>query len=162
MGVFAKTAVAVVVVAVGIQLIPYGRNHTNPAVTREPNWNSPETKATFDRACGNCHSHETVWPWYSNIAPVSWLVQHDVDEARSNFNVSTVLSKDEGDEAAEEVLKGAMPPKVYVLGHPEARLSAEERKAFAIGLDATFGHGNRGGEEKEGEVGEKSGYLDEE
>jgi hypothetical protein len=143
-----------------IQLVPYGRNHSNPPVTREPAWNSPETRATFDRACGNCHSHQTTWPWYSHVAPVSWLVQRDVDEARANFNTSTAVAHDEGRESAEEVLKGKMPPKIYLVAHPEARLSDAERKAFAIGLDATFGTGSGRDEHEEGELGEKSGYMD--
>ena len=64
----------IVVVVVGIQLIPYGRNHTNPPVVTEPQWDSPRTRELFTRACADCHSNETVWPWYSNLAPMSWLV----------------------------------------------------------------------------------------
>jgi hypothetical protein len=143
-----------------IQLVPYGRDHTNPPVTLEPAWNSTETRATFDRACADCHSHQTEWPWYSHVAPVSWLVQHDVDEARANFNVSAVISHDEGHEAAEEVLEGEMPPKVFLLAHPEARLTEDEKKAFAVGLDATFGRRHQRGGPEAGEVGEKSGYMD--
>ncbi|MDH4037690.1 MAG: heme-binding domain-containing protein [Candidatus Krumholzibacteria bacterium] len=155
-----KIVLGLVAVFVLIQLVPYGRNHANPPVTREPQWNSVETRATFERACGDCHSHATTWPWYSHVAPVSWLVQHDVDEARANFNVSTVVSHDEGHESAEEVLEGKMPPRIYLVAHPEARLSDAEKKAFAIGLDATFGRDRARGEESEGELGEKSGYLD--
>jgi mono/diheme cytochrome c family protein len=155
-----KIVVGVLAAFVLIQVVPYGRNHSNPPATREPKWNNAATKATFDRACGDCHSHATTWPWYSFVAPVSWLVQHDVDEARANFNVSAVLAKDEGHESAEEVLEGAMPPKVYLIGHPEARLSDAERKAFAMGLDATFGRGRGGAKGEKGEIGEKSGYLD--
>jgi hypothetical protein len=154
-----RIALIVLGLAVVIQLIPYGRDHSNPPVTAEPKWNSPDTRATFQRACGNCHSHETVWPWYSHVAPVSWLVQRDVDHARSEFNVSLPNGTREGDEAAEMVLEHKMPPSIYLPTHPEARLSDEERKVFAIGLDATFGPGrNREGEEAG--VGEKSGYLD--
>lgn len=152
-----RVLLALVSLLIVVQVIPYGRDHSNPPVTREPKWNSAETKATFERACADCHSHQTTWPWYSRVAPVSWLVQHDVDEGRSNFNASAVLAKDEGHEAAEEVTKKNMPPKIYLLGHPQARLTDGERKAFAVGLDATFGRG-RGVEE--GVLGEKSGYLD--
>jgi len=159
MGVLRKSLLSLGILLVAVQFVPYGRDHSNPPVTREPQWNSAETKATFDRACANCHSHQTTWPWYSRVAPVSWLVQHDVDEGRSNFNVSAVLAKDEGHEAAEEVIEKQMPPKIYLVSHAEARLSDEERKAFAIGLDATFGRGRARGVER-GELGEKSGYLD--
>jgi hypothetical protein len=51
-----------------IQLIPYGHNHTNPPVNAEPNWDSPETRTLAQRACFDCHSNETRWPWHSNIA----------------------------------------------------------------------------------------------
>ena len=73
---------------VAIQLVPYGRDHDNPAVIAEPNWDSPQTRDLFMTACGDCHSYETEWPWYSNIAPVSWLVQHDVEEGREKLNFS--------------------------------------------------------------------------
>ena len=81
-----------VLVALGlfllIQLLPMGKNHTNPPVVSEPSWDSPETVALLRRACFDCHSNETVWPWYSNVAPMSWQLQKDVDEARSNLNFS--------------------------------------------------------------------------
>jgi hypothetical protein len=153
-----KLLIAVIALFVLIQFVPYGRDHSNPPVTAEPRWNSAETKATFVRACGDCHSHRTTWPWYSHVAPASWLVQRDVKEGRGEFNVSQAGGGKEAHEAAEMVTKGKMPLRQYLLAHPEARLSDDERRAFAIGLDATFGRGS--GEEVEGELGEKSGYLD--
>ena len=132
-----------------IQLIPYGRAHTNPPVTAEPQWDSPQTRTLFMRACGDCHSNETTWPWYSNIAPASWLVQYDVDEGRAAFNVSEWgRGENEADEAAEKVQKGEMPPWQYLILHPEARLSAAEKQALIQGLIATFG-GQGGGEASE-------------
>lgn len=77
-----------------------------------------------------------MWPWYSNIAPVSWLVQHDVDEGRQKFNVS-VLSRG-SDEAAEKVADGKMPLAIYTLLHPEANLSVSEKQELIQGLRATF------------------------
>ena len=71
-----------------IQLIPYGHQHTNPAVQQEPNWQDTQTRDLVSRACFDCHSNETKWPWYSNIAPVSWLVQRDVQEGRQHLNFS--------------------------------------------------------------------------
>lgn len=71
-----------------IQLVPYGRAHTNPPVVMEPQWDSAVTRETFYRACGDCHSNQTVWPWYSNIAPISWMIQNHVDEGRTKFNAS--------------------------------------------------------------------------
>ena len=63
-----------------IQLVPYGRDHTNPPVTSEAHVGQSADAELAKRACFDCHSNETVWPWYSNVAPVSWLVQRDVDE----------------------------------------------------------------------------------
>ena len=123
-----------------IQFFPYGRNHENPPVIAEPTWDSPETRATFFETCGDCHSNETVWPWYSHIAPVSWLVAHDVEDARSEFNVSEFgREHDHSDEAAEELEEGKMPLWFYLPLHPEARLTDEEKEAFIKGLVATFG-----------------------
>jgi mono/diheme cytochrome c family protein len=127
----------VVAVAVGAQLMPYGRNHTNPPVVTEPQWDSPRTRELFTRACADCHSNETVWPWYSNLAPVSWLVQRDVDEGREKFNIST--GRGEADEAAEKVSGGEMPLGPYMLLHPEANLTASEKQELIQGLLATFG-----------------------
>jgi hypothetical protein len=77
-----KIFIALVVLFVLIQLIPYGKDHTNPKIISEVKWDSPQTKETFMRACGDCHSHETKWPWYSNIAPLSWSIYHHVEEGR--------------------------------------------------------------------------------
>jgi hypothetical protein len=52
-----------------IQVVPYGRSHTNPPVQSEPKWDSPQTRALAVRACYDCHSNETTWPWYTNVAP---------------------------------------------------------------------------------------------
>ena len=142
---------ALAIALVLIQLAPYGRDHANPPATGEPPWDSAGTKALFARACADCHSNATAWPWYSHVAPVSWLVQSDVDEGRSTFNVSEWgrPGKNEGNEAAKELLKGEMPLTSYVLVHPSARLSESERAALVAGLRATFGEGK--GEDGGGE-----------
>lgn len=77
-----------VLTAVAIQFVPYGKEHSNPTVIAEPDWDSPMTRELFFTSCFNCHSNETFWPWYSKIAPVSWLMQSDVDEGREHFNIS--------------------------------------------------------------------------
>src|SRR5690242_7574225 len=69
-----------------MQLVPYGRTHANPAIIQEPRWDSPRTRELAVRACFNCHSNETRWPWYANFAPASWMVQFDVEAARSIIN----------------------------------------------------------------------------
>lgn len=136
-----KTLIAAILILILIQLIPYGRSHTNPPVTGEPKWDLPETRSLFMKACGDCHSNETKWPWYSSIAPASWLVQSDVDEARENLNVSEWGRKDKnrGVNAADEVKEGAMPPFFYLPAHPEARLTDAEKEKLIKGLIATFG-----------------------
>jgi mono/diheme cytochrome c family protein len=120
-----------------IQLVPYGRDHTNAAVVREPAWDSPATRATAVIACFDCHSNETVWPWYSNIAPISWLLQHDVDEGRKKLNFSN-WTEGQGLAAPLLVESDKMPPLRYVLAHPEARLSDADKAALIEGLTATL------------------------
>lgn len=139
-----RIAIAALALGVAIQLVPYGRAHDNPPVTAEPPWDSPQTRETFMRVCRDCHSNETRWPWYSHVAPESWLVQRDVDEGRSHFNVSEWgRAKQHGDEAAEEVSEDEMPPWFYRPLHPEARLASAERERFIAGLTATFGEPDR-------------------
>ena len=124
---------------VAVQFVPYGRAHDNPPVTAEPSWDSPVTRDLAVRACFDCHSNQTRWPWYSNIAPMSWLIQRDIDEGREELNWSEWGPGSEGDESAETVLEGSMPPGPYVLLHPEARLTDQEMDALVAGLVATFG-----------------------
>lgn len=123
-----------------IQLVPYGRNHNNPPIKTEVVWDSPETKALAEQACYDCHSNETEWPWYSNIAPVSWLVQHDVDEGREHLNFSEWgngrREGEESEEMAEVIYEGEMPPPVFLITHAEARLTAAEKQALIEGLQA--------------------------
>jgi hypothetical protein len=131
-----------------IQVIPYGRGHANPPVVVEPAWDSPQTRDLAARACYDCHSNETIWPWYSNIAPLSWMVQRDVDEGRETLNFSEWNRPQEGEEAAETVQEGSMPPAQYMLTHSEARLTDAELSALAEGLTATLGgESDEGGED---------------
>lgn len=123
-----------------IQLVPYGRDHKNPEVAREPDWDHPQTRRLFFRACKDCHSNETEWPWYSFVAPASWLVQRDVEAGRSHLNVSEWgRAENHGDEAAKLVREGEMPPWFYLPAHPEANLADEEKEELVAGLIATFG-----------------------
>lgn len=130
----------VVGVLLGAQLVPYGRDHANPPVTAEPQWNAPTTRALAERACFDCHSNQTRWPWYSHVAPVSWLVQADVDEGRQVLNFSEwSRGYEEAQESGETVRTQEMPPRSYLLLHPRAKLSTAEREQLASGLDATLG-----------------------
>jgi cytochrome c551/c552 len=131
---------ALVVALLALQLVPYGRRHTNPPVRIEPRWDGPATRALAVRACYDCHSNETVWPWYSHVAPMSWLVQRDADEGRRKINFSEWdRPQKEARESAKTVRKGEMPPWFYVLIHPDARLSAAETRTLVDGLAATLG-----------------------
>jgi hypothetical protein len=126
-----------------IQLVPYGRAHTNPPPGATPAWDSPRTQELARRACFNCHSNETRWPWYASIAPLSWRIQTHVNEGREKLNFSAFAPANHevaeaAGEAGKTVRKGEMPPQDYLLMHPEARLTAEEKLALAAGLDATF------------------------
>lgn len=130
------TLIAIVGIFVLIQFIPVER--TNPPVTANPPWDSPQTKELAKRACFDCHSNETKWPWYSYVAPASWLVAKDVNDGRRHFNVS-VEKMGEAPEAAEAVEQGFMPMPIYLPLHPEAQLTPEEKQALIIGLSKTFG-----------------------
>ena len=125
-----------------IQLVPYGRNHNNPPVTQEVQWTSVEAKQIAQRACYDCHSNETTWPWYTNIAPFSWLVQRDVDEGRQQLNFSEWgRGRQEMREIREVILEGGMPPAQYLVTHPQAALSASERQILVTDLLALGGQG---------------------
>jgi hypothetical protein len=89
----------------------------------------------LERSCYDCHSNETQWPWYSQVAPVSWLVHHDVVEGREHLNFSewNQLSPDKRDHKLEEieelVSEGDMPLAYYLPLHPAARLSEADKQA---------------------------------
>jgi len=140
-----KAAVIVVlglaVIAVGIQLVPVSR--TNPPVVAD--FDGPaDVRAVFRKSCYDCHSNETRWPWYSRVAPSSWLVTHDVEEARDHFNFSLwgTYSADKQAHLAEdiwdEVKDGDMPLLIYRLAHrgvtpSDADKMTVERWSRAVG-----------------------------
>jgi mono/diheme cytochrome c family protein len=119
-----------VLVAVAIQLIPVSR--TNPPALAD--LNAPaEVKAILKASCYDCHSNETVWPWYSRVAPVSWLVASDATEGRSKFNFSDWNTYTSGrkagilDHMVREVRRGDMPPWYYTIKHRDAKLTPDKR-----------------------------------
>jgi len=118
-----------------VQIVPYGRAHVNPPLRREPSWDDPETRRLTVRACFDCHSNQTVWPWYSNLAPISWLVQQDVQVGRRKVNFSEWdRPQEEAGESAKTGESRTMPPWYY----PWGRLSSDERSALIRGLQATI------------------------
>ncbi len=123
-----------------IQFVPYGRDHFNQPVGAEPTWDSAGTRPLAKQACFDWHSNETECPAHSRVAPVSWLIQRDVSEARAVLNFSEwQRPQEEAKEAAEEVLEGEMPLRIYRLMLAHARLSAADRERLARGLERTLG-----------------------
>jgi hypothetical protein len=107
--------------------------------------------ATLRRACYDCHSNETRWPWYAFVPPASWLVTHDVREGRGHLNFSrwgeyNALDRaDLLDEACELVTEEEMPLPQYLLLHGDARLSESERTALCDWTTAEAARLEQGG-----------------
>jgi hypothetical protein len=130
-----------VAIALGaiMQIVPYGRTHANPPVIQEPEWDTPRTRELAVRACFDCHSNQTRWPWYADVAPLSWVVQSDVESARHVINFSEWnLPYDLAPYSSQSIITGAMPPAKYRMAHPEANLTRGEMLELVHGLDATF------------------------
>ncbi|MHC4450834.1 MAG: heme-binding domain-containing protein [Planctomycetota bacterium] len=135
-----RIGILILVALVAIQFIPVGKGITNPDITKQVKWDSPRTEELARRACYDCHSNETKWPWYAHIAPVSWLITHDVHEAREHLNFSEWdREQDDADEAAHEVEEGEMPLQIYTLLHPDARLGEAAKAQLIEGLKKTLG-----------------------
>jgi len=135
-----RLLVLAVIIGLVIQIVPYGRDHTNPKTVQEVKWNSPETRALAVDACFACHSNLTKWPWYTNIAPISWLTTRDVEDGRATLNFSEWQRPQEADlqEVIESVRGKDMPPLQYRAIHSEARLSDTERQQLEAGLTKTW------------------------
>lgn len=129
-----RLALVAVAVVAAAQLVPVPR--TNPPVETDVPA-SAEVREVLKRACYDCHSNETVWPWYARVAPASWLVAWDVNEGREHLNFSTWNRLNEADrqhafeEIQDEVESGAMPLPIYLPLHPEARLSDQDKAILA-------------------------------
>ncbi len=125
--------ILMIVVLIAIQFVPVDK--TNPPVTGEIKAPS-EVMEILRVSCYDCHSNETVWPWYSNIAPMSWLVAYDVDEGREHMNFSEWESYSEEDKAEdieeiwEEIEEGEMPLWYYLIIQTQARLSADQKETI--------------------------------
>ncbi len=130
----------VIIIFVLMQLVRFvipQFNPDNPPSTNTVAWDSPQTEQLWRQTCADCHSNETVYPWYSYLAPIGWLVTHDTHEGRENLNVSTNY-RVSANEMVEKIREGEMPPPIYTLMHPDAKLSDADKQALINGLRATF------------------------
>ena len=124
---------AVIMILLLIQLVPVER--TNPPVTERVEA-SPDVEGVLERACFDCHSNETRWPWYARVAPASWLLTHNVEEGRGELNFSewdyydAEEQIDLVDRVVEVTTSGEMPPWEYLPLHPTARLSARDTEVL--------------------------------
>lgn len=136
-----KKTIGLLLVAVIIlmQLIPSGRPDVVADNANDLLLNNTVSDSISDmlrNSCYDCHSNETVYPWYAYVAPVSWLVSRDVREGRHHLNFSNweSLSDDDKiellDDMGDEVGEGEMPMIIYPLTHPKAKLSEDDRAAF--------------------------------
>ena len=145
-------------VLLAIQLIQPDQTNppVNPALEARQVLQVPaEVQNTLKEACYDCHSNETQYPWYSQVAPVSWWLNAHIKEGREHLNFSTIGALSANDraevigEAAEAVQEAEMPLKSYTWTHLAARLSAEQRSALANWLNANGGDAFEGGERDE-------------
>jgi hypothetical protein len=145
------TVILALVVLVLVVSIPVWLIQRNPQVVQEPSWDSPQTRALAVRACFDCHSNQTVWPWYDRIPPASWLAVFDTIRGRRHLNFSSWgvqqggLLAGEGEGGGEGgrgvarvIQNGSMPPANYLLLHPEARLTDAEKQRLIQGLQASL------------------------
>ena len=132
---FAKTLYAIILVLLVAQFFPPAR--TNPPVDPSRTVHAALTNeravvSAFMRACNDCHSNQTVWPWYSKVAPASWLVVSDVRRGRGALNFSDWKSlnaetqQELSSEICKEVMDLDMPTEEYLLLHPRSRLTRAE------------------------------------
>ncbi len=132
-------ALFALVQVVSFPIIAMAGWQTNPNPVAEPAWDKPETRALAVRACYDCHSNETIWPWYSKIAPVSWLVTRHVIEGRQKLNFSEWGVRGiEINEVTRAIRSGKMPTKDFLLMHPDAKLTDAEKQQLIDGLSASL------------------------
>lgn len=121
--------VVTAMVIIAIQFIPVDRTGRPPA---SPLQAPADVAAVLQRSCYDCHSAQTIWPWYSRIAPVSWYIAHHVEEARGHLDFSSwgLLSPAEVARAQAEIIEeievGEMPLSIYLIMHDEARIEAAD------------------------------------
>jgi Haem-binding domain len=137
-----RAGLGLLLVAVLLQLLPFGRLGADPPVTRDAPWPSGRARELAVAACYDCHSNQTRRPLYGRVAPFSWLVARDVEQGREKLNFSTWEgSGGDARDAAETIVEGSMPPRRYLPLHADARLSEDERRLLVEALEAMGGGG---------------------
>lgn len=133
-----KIFIIMAILLIIIQFIPVDKS--NPAIVSE--MPAPvEVQKILQRSCYDCHSHQTVWPWYSQVAPVSWFIAHDVKEGREHLNFSVWSESDQRKmvkiigEIQEVIEKEEMPLTPYLWMHQDARLDINDQKLLKSWLD---------------------------
>ncbi|WP_373496372.1 heme-binding domain-containing protein [Aquiflexum sp.] len=139
--------IVLILVFIGIQFVPYelpAVESNNPGDILLSSIVSQEVAGILKTSCYNCHSNETIYPWYSYMAPSSWLVAKDVREAREELNFSTWQENDMIkkltllDDISTEVGEGNMPMGIYTLMHPSAKLTDEQRDLIVAWAEETM------------------------
>lgn len=134
-------------VFVGIQFVPNelpAGEINNPGDIIQSGIVSQEVSGLLKTSCYSCHSNETIYPWYSYVAPSSWLVAKDVREGREELNFSTWQENDMIkklgflDDIVSEVGEGRMPMEIYTLMHPSAKLTDEQRELIVTWAEDTM------------------------
>ena len=131
-----KWVVLVALVAFAVlQVLPLGRDHSNPPITAEPVWITRDAREVAVAACYDCHSNETRWPWYTDVIPWSWMTERDVERGRAELNFSEWDKPQPALATADETLADdSMPPWRYLLLHPDVVLSDAEKESLVRAL----------------------------
>src|SRR5437870_8365382 len=133
------TGIVLIVVFLGMQAVRPAR--TNPPIDESQTINAktqmtPDVASILDRSCRDCHTNKTVWPWYTNIAPVSWWLSNHVNDGRRSLNMSEWAKLDQNRQdrklrqICDEVQDGVMPLSSYTPMHPAAKLSDQDKKTI--------------------------------
>lgn len=145
-----REAGSAVLACIGLGVIVIGVSqvvtvpHDNPPVQTPITWDSEQTRQLVYSTCMDCHSNETTWPWYSYIAPSSWLTSLHVRDGRQQLNLSEMDSMpafqraNVAENMANQIRSGSMPPKDYLILHPDARLTDEQKEQLIQGLEASL------------------------
>ena len=137
-------AILLVLLVLGIQAIRPAR--TNPPVDESQTINArtqmtPDVASILDRSCRDCHTNKTVWPWYTNVAPLSWWLSNHVADGRRSLNMSEwgKLPPDRQErklrQMCDEIQDGNMPLSSYTPMHPAAKLSEQDKKTICDWTD---------------------------